>query len=43
MIDIVIGYEERNFDISMYDIEYEKENGFGVWILFKKMRIIILV
>lgn len=43
MIDIVIGYEERSLDVSMYDIEYEREDGFGVWILFKEMRIILLV
>lgn len=41
MIDTVTGYEERNLDTSMHDIEYEKENGPGVWILFKEMRIII--
>lgn len=33
------GYEERNLDTSIHDIEYEKENGPGVWILFTEMRI----
>lgn len=41
MIDTVTGYEERNLDRSMPNIEYEEENGPGVWILFKEMRIII--
>lgn len=41
MIDTVTGYEERDLDRSMPDIEYEEENGPGVWILFKEMRIII--
>lgn len=41
MIDTVTGSEERSLDPTMHDIEYEPENGPGVWILFKEMRIII--
>lgn len=41
MIDTVTGYEERSLDASMHDTEYEREDGPGVWILFKEMRIIL--